>query len=105
LVGKAGKRGGRSRHGLGITAGIVPARHLAVHTLHELPSPTGDTPGAIAAEPADRHPVAHGEALDTLAKFGHRSRYLVAQRQRPAHVRKATGDETVVGAAHTTRGD
>src|SRR4029079_14669450 len=85
-------------------ARIVQARHLAVLALHELPLATRAALVAVAAEPADRPTVAHRKVVDTIAEFGNRSRDLVPQRHRPRHVRKTTGDETVVGSAHATGG-
>ena len=51
--------------------------------LHELALAAGDAAIAVAAEPADRHPVADREVLDAVADLGDGACDLVSQRQRP----------------------
>lgn len=58
---------------------------------------------AIAAEPADRHPVAHREPFHAVTEFVDGARDFVAEGQRPRHAGEVAVDELAVGAADTAR--
>jgi hypothetical protein len=78
---------------------------LRVLALHEFALTTGHAPVAVAAEPADRDPVADTEALDAFAEFRYRPCDLMSRNHRPGHVWEAAVDDPLVGSTDPAGGD
>ena len=85
-----GQRTGGHSHRLRISAGILPARDLAVLAVNELTFAALIAVVAAPAEPPDRDAIADRETLDTRTELGDRSGDFVPGGQRPRHAREAT---------------
>jgi hypothetical protein len=99
-VGDAGKGVRRHDRGIGVAARVGPARHLEPLAVDEVAVAAGHAGAAVAAEPADRHPLPGRPAVDVVADVVDAAGDLVTGDQGELHVREGGVDERRVGAAH-----